>query len=96
MLQSGRFKSEVESLALFECVLEKLPQEIKSQWGIKNVSVYPRALNLKDFDEWLHQVVKAEMVVSYSLSSDLFDRSKAKKPLAASGNAKKAVFTTFN
>ena len=29
-LQSGGFKSEVESAALLECVLEKLPHELKS------------------------------------------------------------------
>ncbi len=47
-----------------ELIYSKLSPDIQSRWG-KKLSKSNNCLNLQDFADWLHSVVKGEMMVKH-------------------------------
>lgn len=63
-----RYEFELNAGGLFESVVGKLPRELQSKWGKKVIKSHPEYLTLKDFIEWLHPIVKGEMVIKHGRS----------------------------
>lgn len=64
-LRTLKCKTELKSSAMLTLLIDKLPDNLKIKWGEKIVSVYPKRLCLQDFDEWIYNLVKAQMVVKH-------------------------------
>lgn len=64
-LKNGGYEFELKAGGLLESVVEKLPSELQSKWGKKVVKSHPEYLTLQDFIDWLHPIVKGEMVIKH-------------------------------
>jgi hypothetical protein len=65
LLKSGGYEKELYSVTLMELAHSKMPPDIQSRWGKKISKNHPRWVNLQDFADWLHSVVKGEMMAKH-------------------------------
>ena len=49
-LRGGGFDSELRANSLLDSVLEKIPDELRVEWGRLVYSAFPSRLSLVDFD----------------------------------------------
>lgn len=78
-LKNGGYENELSSVTLMELVNSKMPADIQSRWGKKISKNRPRCLNLQDFADWLHSVVKGGMMAKHCQIKIERDQQQGKK-----------------
>ena len=65
-LKNSGYEHELDSSAILESILDKLPNEVRSKWGKKLVKSGLEPLTLRDFAPFLQEIVRAEMMVKHT------------------------------
>ena len=65
-LKNSGYEHELDSSAILESILDKLPDKVRSKWGKKLVKSGSEPLTLRDFASFLQVIVRAEMMVKSS------------------------------
>jgi hypothetical protein len=61
-LRTGGYQKDLESGMTLEHIVSRLPQRLRSSWGIKVYRMTPNRATLLDLTKWLDEMVMCEMM----------------------------------
>jgi hypothetical protein len=78
-LKTGGYEQDLESGMTLDHVVSRLPQRMRSNWGIKVYRMAPNRATLLDLAKWIDEMVMGEMMTRPT-SSKHASPYKEKKP----------------
>jgi hypothetical protein len=78
-LRNGGYQQDLESGMTLEHIVSRLPQRMRSNWGIKVYRMTPNRATLLDLAKWLDEMVMGEMMTR-PISSKHASPFKERKP----------------